>query len=125
VATLLLEGECFVDQFTEGMVADPARMALAGKVTVRHDDAITALGAKHRHKVRVQVFLKDGAMLETTVESPRGSEHNFASAADVIAKFKSLAAKALKPAQIDALCDAMLSLEKLEDASALAGLLAA
>ena len=29
VATLLLEGDVFVDQFTDDMVADPARMALA------------------------------------------------------------------------------------------------
>ena len=28
VATLLLEGDCFVDQFTEAAVADPARIAL-------------------------------------------------------------------------------------------------
>src|SRR5262249_20864525 len=28
-ATLLLEGDCFVDQFSDALVADPARMALA------------------------------------------------------------------------------------------------
>ena len=32
VATLLLEGDVFVDQFRDDMVADPARMALASKV---------------------------------------------------------------------------------------------
>src|SRR6266581_627462 len=42
VATLLLEGDCFVDQFTEDKVADPARMALAERVRVEHDPAITA-----------------------------------------------------------------------------------
>jgi hypothetical protein len=31
VATWLIEGDCFVDQFTEDKVADPARMALAEK----------------------------------------------------------------------------------------------
>ena len=40
VATWLLDGDCFVDQFTEDKVADPARMALAEKVEVhaRHGD---------------------------------------------------------------------------------------
>jgi 2-methylcitrate dehydratase PrpD len=117
VATLLLEGACFVEQFTEDIVADPRRMALAEKVSVQHDDAITALGAKFRHKVRVEVWLKDGTVLETTVESPRGSEHNFASAQDVIAKFKLLAAHALPATQVDALCEAMMNVETLKDAS--------
>jgi 2-methylcitrate dehydratase PrpD len=117
VATLLLEGACFVEQFTEDIVADPRRMALAEKVSVQHDDAITALGAKFRHKVRVEVRLKDGTLMETIVESPRGSEHNFASAADVIVKFRSLAVHALPAAQVDALCEAMMNVENLEDAA--------
>jgi 2-methylcitrate dehydratase PrpD len=117
VATLLLEGNCFVEQFTEDIVADPQRMALAEKVGVMHDDAITALGAKFRHKVRVEVWLKDGTRLETTVEAPRGSEHNFASAADVIAKFKSLASHALPDTRVDALCEALMHVEQLDDAA--------
>ena len=92
-------------------------MALADKVSVRHDDAITALGAMLRHKVRVEVFLTDGTALETTVEAPRGSEHNFASAADVIAKFKALALHALPATQVDALCEAMLHVDELDDAA--------
>ena len=123
VATLLLEGDCFVEQFTDEVVADPRRMALADKVSVRHDDAITALGAQHRHKVRVEVHLKNGSVMETTVNSPRGSEHNFASAADVIAKFKSLASHALPLAQVDAICDMMMSLESVDDVSALVDLM--
>jgi aconitate decarboxylase len=124
VATFLLEGECFVNQFTEDKVADPQRMALANKVSVRHDDAITALGAKFRHKVHVVVRLTDGTQMETAVESPRGSESNFASAADVIAKFKQLAGHALPGAQVNALCDAMMCAEALPDASHLVRLMA-
>src|ERR1700690_1811800 len=41
VATLLLEGDVFVDQFSEAVVADARRMALAEKVEVLHDPAIT------------------------------------------------------------------------------------
>jgi len=119
VATLLLEGDCFVEQFTEDIVADPQRMALAQKVSVRHDDAITALGAKFRHKVRVEVHLKDGSVMDTTVEAPRGSEQNFASADDVIAKYRKLALHALPASQVDALCDAMLHAEDLDDAAQL------
>jgi 2-methylcitrate dehydratase PrpD len=123
VATWLLEGDCFVDQFTEDKVADPARMALAEKVEVREDPAITAKGAKFRHMVHAEAHLHDGTVLKRTVEAGRGSEKNFASDADVVAKFEKLAAKALPKAQVAKLRDAMLDLDKLADASELARLL--
>ena len=124
VATLLLDGDCFVDQFTEAKVADPARMALAEKVEVHEDPAITAKGAKFRHMVHAEAHLNDGTVLKRTVEAGRGSEKNFASDADVVAKFEKLAAKALPKEQVGKLRDAMLGLEKLTDASELAKLLA-
>ncbi len=123
IATWLLEGDCFVDQFTEAMVADPARIKLAEIVEVHHDDAITRLGAKFRHKVRVVVFLNDGTRMERTIESARGSEHKFASESDIVAKFERLAVKALPKTQVEQLRDAMLGLDKLDDASAIARLL--
>src|SRR5215216_2876257 len=54
VATLLIEGDVFVDQFSEAITADPRRMAMAERVEVRHDPAITARGASFRHMVRVE-----------------------------------------------------------------------
>jgi 2-methylcitrate dehydratase PrpD len=123
VATLLLDGDVFVDQFTEAKVADPARMALAEKVEVHEDRDITAKGAKFRHMVHAEAHLNDGTVLKRTVEAGRGSEKNFASDADVVRKFEKLAAKALPQAQVEKLRDAMLGLEKLGDASELARLL--
>ncbi len=124
VATLLLDGDVFVDQFTEAKVADPARMALAEKVEVVHDPEITRLGAKSRHKVHVEAHLNDGAVMKRTVEAARGSEKHFATDAEIVEKFEKLAAKALPKAQVEQLRDAMLGLEKLGDAADLARLLA-
>jgi aconitate decarboxylase len=123
VATFLLEGDCFVDQFSDDIVADPRRMALAEKVAVRHDDDITALGARFRHKVRVEVHLRNGDCLECTKEAARGSEMNFASAADIIGKFEKLALHALPGARVAELCDAVLGMEKLPDAGRIADLM--
>ena len=123
VATWLIEGDCFVEQFTDAIVADPARMALAEKVVVFHDEAITARGAKFRHMVRVRVVLKDGATLECTKEYARGSERNFSSADDIVEKFEKLASHAFDRPQVEALRDAMLGLEKLENARTVARLL--
>ena len=123
VATYLLEGDCFVAQFTEDKVADPARMALAGKVSVRHDAAITAKGSKFRHVVRVEVHLKDGTRLERTVEAGRGNEKDFATESEVVEKFEKLAAHVLPRPQIEQLRDTMLGLETLDDASRIARLM--
>jgi 2-methylcitrate dehydratase PrpD len=123
VATLLLEGDCFVDQFSDAVVADPKRMALAEKVEVRPDPEISAKGAKYRHSVRVEVILNDGGLVERAVEAPRGSEPHFASEAQVVAKFETLAARALKRSQAAQLRDAVLGMEKLKDAARLAKLM--
>ena len=123
VATYLLEGDCFVDQFSEELVADPERMALAGKVRVQHDEAFTKQGSKYRHKVHVQVELNDGTLLKTTVESGRGSEHNFASEEDIVSKFMFLATKALPKLQAEELCESILTLERLDNAKKLTALM--
>ena len=125
VATWLIEGDCFVDQFTEDKVADPARMKLAEKVEVVHDPAITALGAKFRHKVHVEAHLNDGTVIKRTVEAARGSEKKFASDAEIVEKYEKLASKALSKARVGKLRDAVLSLEKMKDAAELARLMRA
>lgn len=124
VATWLLDGDCFVDQFTEDKVADAARMALSEKVEVVHDPEITAKGAKFRHLVHVEAHLTDGTVLKRTVEAARGSEKKFASDAEIVEKFEKLAVKALPKAQVGKLRDTMLGLDKLGDATEIAFLLA-
>ena len=90
VATLLIEGDVFVDQFSRRRSHDAARMALSRKVEVMHDPQITALGSEFRHMARVDVHLKDGSVHTETREAPRGSEQSFASADDIVGKFKTL-----------------------------------
>jgi 2-methylcitrate dehydratase PrpD len=123
VATLLLAGDVFVDQFDEKQIVDPARMAFSEKVKVVEDPDITARGAKYRQMARVEVFLKDGTLLKETVEAPRGSEERFASRNDVVEKFEKLAGHVAPAAQVASIRDTVLNLEKLPDASKLAKLL--
>jgi|SRR5579871_1461375 len=113
LATLLLEGDVFVEQFSEDKLADPDRLALAAKVEVIEDPAITARGSKFRHMVHVAVHLTDGTVLEETVEAPRGSEKSFASADDVVAKFMKLTAPRMAPADAHKLAELVLNLDRL------------
>jgi 2-methylcitrate dehydratase PrpD len=124
VATLLLEGDVFVDQFSEDKVADPQRMALADRVQVVEDPSITARGSMLRHMVRVEVLLRDGTRLEETVEAQRGSEHAFASEADIVGKMRKLAAHRIDARQIARIVDWVMHAEDQPDARELARLLA-
>ncbi len=124
VATLLIEGDAFVEQFSDAVIADPRRMALAERVEVRHDPTITARGAKFRHMVRVEVHLRDGTRHEEIVEAPRGSEQSFASESDVAAKFGKLARRVMAEAQAERIGAMVLNCDRLEDIGVLINALA-
>ena len=124
VATLLLEGDVFVDQFTDEVVDDQRRIDLSKKVSVVEDPAITDRGSNYRHMVRVEVQLKNGVKLEQTVEVPRGSEASFASEADIVQKFKKLATHVVSDIQADEVISLVLGVEKLARAEQIAEALA-
>ena len=123
VATLLLEGDVFVDQFQEDCVHDQRRIDLSRRVEVREDPAITALGSKFRHKVHVEVHFRDGSVERETCEAPRGSEKSFASEADIVSKFRKLTRNVMNETQREALIEAVLGMEKLASAERLIQLL--
>jgi aconitate decarboxylase len=122
-ATLILAGDAFVDQFTPDCVNDRARIELSRKVQVTHDPAITALGAAHRHQVRVEVRFRDGSVEHETRDAPRGSEQDFASEALIVDKFRKLTRGAMAEQQQNALLAAALRLEQLPDSKAMIALL--
>jgi len=125
VATLLLEGDVFVDQFKPEAVDDRARIELSRKVDVVHDPAITAQGSAFRHKVRLDIHLRDGTVESETREAPRGSEQSFASEGEIVEKFKKLTRRAMSEPRQNALVDAVLNMEGLADGKRLAELLRA
>lgn len=124
VATLLLEGDVFVDQFTDAAVDDKRRIKLSKKVSVVEDPAITSRGSNYRHMVRVDVHLKNGVKLEQAVETPRGSEASFASEAEIVGKFKKLATHVVRDTKADEVVNLVLGAEKLARAEQIAQALA-
>jgi 2-methylcitrate dehydratase PrpD len=124
VATLLLEGDVFVDQFTDDVIGNQHRIELSRKVSVVEDPAITGRGSNYRHMVRVEVHLKNGVTLEQTVETPRGSEASFVSEADIVQKFKKLATHVVSDAKADEVVNLVLGAEKLARAEQIAEALA-
>jgi aconitate decarboxylase len=122
-ATLILAGDAFVEEFTPDCVDDRARIELSRKVRVVHDPAINALGAAHRHQVRVEVHFRDGSIEHEIRDAPRGSEQDFASEAQIVDKFRKLAHVLMPEQRQDALIEAVLRLERLPDVRAMIALL--
>jgi aconitate decarboxylase len=114
-ATLIITGDAFVDQFSPDCVNDRARIELSRKVQVVHDPAITALGAAHRHQVRVEVYFRDGTVERETRDAPRGSEQCFADETQIVEKFRKLTRSVMAREQQDALIDAVRRLDESAD----------
>jgi 2-methylcitrate dehydratase PrpD len=113
IATLLLAGDVFVDEFTEESIRDPKRIAFSEKVIFIHDPEVTAMGPKHRYIARVEVHLNDGKVLKDRVEAQRGSEQCFASDDEVFAKFENLASRVLNKRQVEIIRSSVMTVEKL------------
>ena len=119
VATLLIEGDVFVEQFTTDCVDDIDRIALSRKIKVFHDPDITKRGSGYRHMVRVEVEFEDGDIESETREYPRGSEYDFASDEEIIRKFKALAKGSISSGLANKIVDMVMNIEALESANVL------
>jgi 2-methylcitrate dehydratase PrpD len=113
-AVALLDGSADVSQYLDARAADPAVIALRGKVVLNADAAIG------KEQARVRIVLAGGTAHETFVEHARGSSARPLSDAELEMKFRGLTAEVLSPAQIDAALAVCASLETRADVGDLA-----
>lgn len=93
-AVKLLEGEVFVRQFRDELLADPRVLNLVSRIAIRHDPDIDALGAALRHTVRACAVTKTGKTLEAYVQQRKGSAERPLLPTEITDKFHSIAAAA-------------------------------
>jgi aconitate decarboxylase len=122
-AVALLDGEAFIDQYAEARLADPRILALIPHIAISHDPELDRGGAAKRHTVAIEAVRHDGGTLSTTVEQRRGSAEHPLSRADVEAKFRRIAAVALRPAAIDELVGLVDTIEQQPDVHRLSTLI--
>ena len=123
VATLLLEGDVFVDQFARRRSSRGRR---ASRCCARSRSCTTPPSPRSAPafpQVRLEAHFRYGAVAIETREAPRGREQSFASSDEIVEKFRKLTRAAMREPQHDALIEAVLGLEALEDAGELARLL--
>jgi aconitate decarboxylase len=122
-AVTLLDGDAFIDQFSEGRLADPRILELLPRIDIVHDPALDLGGAAKRHAVTVDARLQDGRSLSVYVEQRRGSADHPLSSAEVERKFRRLASISLASSDIDQVMDIVRRIDREPDLKRLMSLL--
>ncbi len=122
VASMLVRGHCSVADFTDEAIADPAVLAVAGKVRYETREYPTYPQA---FPGATLVRLTDGTVLEADFPHQKGAPENPMSDDEVRAKFRENASLALAEPDVVALETAILALEQQGDLAAALAPLAA
>jgi 2-methylcitrate dehydratase PrpD len=117
VACMLSRGQVDIDDFTPAAISDFGVLDLAARTTYEVD---AEAEFPRRFGGRLRVHLRDGRVLEHHEPVNRGSAERPLTEAEVIEKFRRNASRSLPPERIDAVIDAVASIERQVDLSALA-----
>ena len=120
VAVTALEGDIFIDQFTEEKIKDPAIIDFSRKVEVVADPELDRLGSEFRHTVVAEVKTTSGRTHRKRVETAKGSNKRPMPPADVVKKYRILAGQIISDKDVDALQQMVQELETLSDVRRLA-----
>lgn len=122
VAAAVVLGHADVDAFRDEARADARIGALARRVTVTSDPAMTPRRSDYPTS-RLRLRLRDGRTLEGEAGVLRGDAESPVGEADVVAKFEALAEPVLGARRVEQVVAAVLSVEELKNAAHLGELL--
>jgi 2-methylcitrate dehydratase PrpD len=122
IASALITGDCWREQYTEERIKDPRVLALAEKVEVVKDDALDAL-YDEKWPAIVEVRTKDGRVLSARRDIMKGEPECPVSDPELRRKFNSLTADAVSAERSEEIWQTVFRLERLKNISELAGLL--
>jgi 2-methylcitrate dehydratase PrpD len=114
-AVTLLEGNAFVDQYSDEKLRDPGIVDLAGRVEVHVDPELDALGPHEMRAVRVEVTMKSGEVHRQEVTYRSGHWKNPLPEETLKAKFRDLAGRVLTSEGVDQVERVIDNLENEEE----------
>lgn len=99
------------DQFTPEKYQDPRVLDLIGRITVQGDSDLD----KVRPAGISEIVTKQGATYRVRVDYPRGHARNPMSDAEIVDKFKGMAAKYMSERQMRRIIETVFGLDELDD----------
>ena len=123
-AVTLLEGNAFIDQFTEEKIRDEKILELANKVEVVPDPEIEKLPRSLRYTVKIDLHLVNGKKFHIEEVYPKGHPRNPFTEEELLYKFKRLAGKVFNDEQhLNRIIKAVRGIEDLDNISSLVHML--
>jgi 2-methylcitrate dehydratase PrpD len=120
VAEALVRGRMDKTAYAEDALRDPVINALADRVLHEDEPATVAT----RSGATVTLHMRDGRVLAHRIDDMRGTRANPATREDIVAKFRANVDGVLSASRADEAIDALLALDRAEDAAAVLDLLA-
>jgi 2-methylcitrate dehydratase PrpD len=124
VATALITGSCWREQYTENKINDPYTLSLSDKVSVVKDDELDAL-YDEKWPAIVEVRTKDGQLLSARRDIMKGEPEYPVSNKELKQKFISLATDTVSIGRVEQLWQMIFKLNELKSVSELTSLLRA
>ncbi|MFB3886501.1 MAG: MmgE/PrpD family protein [Thermodesulfobacteriota bacterium] len=124
IAMQVLEGEVFVNQFTERKIKDPNVLNfIRERIEVINDPELEKLGREERNTVIMEVRTTSGEVFTKRLSHAKGSHAKPLSREEVTRKFEYLTRTVLGPEKTKDLYKTIMSIEKLNDVKGLSKLL--
>ena len=123
LAVMALDGAAFVDQYREERLKDPAILAVIDRITAHVDPEIDALGAEHRHMVRLRLTHRDGRVFTCEERTRRGSPEKPLTAEEVRDKFRALTRERIPTSDTESIIRTVAMLDKMGSLDELLALL--
>jgi len=123
VAVALLDGDVLVDQFSHKRISRDDVWKLIDRTLTHHEQAYDHLPVDERLTTEVRLTLNDGSHHVAKVTHPHGTGDRSLTNAEIGDKFGKLTDRAISPERRDAIDQAVLNLDRVDDVAQLTALL--
>jgi len=123
VAVALLDGSVLIDQFSDRRINSDDVWRLINRTHTHHEKSYDALPENQRLTTRLVITFHDGTTREQVVTQPRGTGNHQLTNAKIVEKYRNLTHSVIEPGRRDAIENAVLGLETLDDIAILTGML--
>ncbi len=103
LSVMALDGEVFVEQFTEEKIKDPRTLEFMKKIEVVPDPELDRLGQNFRHAIVCEVETKQKRSYTRRIDFAKGGASNPLTRGEVENKFRKLTAKVLPAGKVERL----------------------
>ncbi len=124
-AAALLDGNVLPEQFTPARLDSDDIWSLIAATTVHLDESLTHADITEKFRTDVAVTTRDGAVHHACVAAPHGAPTDPVTDEELVAKFHALADRVTSRGRADAIEQAVIGLDELDDTNYLVDLLAA